>query len=349
MKVVRESSFLRSLALSSAIGVLGTLGCHDSSTLGERLSPTGGTGGAVSSQAGEHAEGGASGAGGTVASPDPQCPSETPISAPSLSKDCAISPRNIDPLFTCGQANCAVRLALDLTCKTLPGSPRLSATTSKTSLFTVTQDSDNYAATAHLMTVTATGSQIEDLSALNSGTLSWYSLAKSAMSSSSSGKRWVFTGGPRSLTADYETDNGWVRSGIPIVQNSGPYLDARMVDDNTGYLTYAVDVESYAPHLVTWDGSCWTDRTIANRGRPSFTVLAVDEKKQPWVAWFDGDDSLYLRSPDGDTEDLLSNLTADTPALTVAAPLRLLPGGLDGTTSFPLVAAGTSAGYRLFC
>ncbi len=301
----------------------------------------------VSSQVGG-STGGSSGAAGGSASGGKPCAPDTKIAAPTASKDCALSVRNIDPLITCGQAECAVRKALDLTCGTLPGSASLSATTDRTSLFSITYNPDDNSAKARLMTVTATESQVEDVSAINQATLSSYQVTQSSMSSSSSGKRWFFASDYRSLLTIRETNDGWVRSSIPIKQNSGPYLDARMVDDDTGYLTYAMDFEDYAPHLVTWNGSCWTDRKVAERGRPASTVLAVDEKKQPWLAWFYGDEVLYLRAPGGDTQNLLTNLIGSAPAVTLTWPLRLLPGGLDGTTPFPLVAVGSSDGVRLF-
>jgi hypothetical protein len=80
-------------------------------------------------------------------------------------------------------------------------------------------------------------------------------------------------------------------------------------------------------------------------GTPDSIVLAVDDQKQPWVAW--SYNSLYLRGPNGNTQDLLASSDADA-ATDVFAPRRLLPGGLDGKAPFPIVVTGASDGVRLY-
>jgi hypothetical protein len=338
------------LVLLWAAGGLGMYGCRNTTAL-KRGSSTGGAAGLVTSQVGGSAgstPAGSSGGAGTAGSGAKQCRAEAQAASPTVSKNCVVSARNVDPVFTCGQADCAVRKALDLTCDTLPHSGSLSATAHGSALFSITNNSKDNSSAAHLMTVTENGSRVDDVSELNNGAISWFSVLETAMSSSSSGRCWVFAREGTSLIAAHETDTRWVRSSISLKPNSGAYLSARMVDDNLGYLTYGIDADGYAPHLVTWDGSCWTDLALADRGTPASTVVAVDDNKQPWVAWTSGNDSLYLRSPNGDTQDLLSNLTGDAHAPTTVGTPRLLPGGVDGSSAFPLVAASTSDGIRLF-
>jgi hypothetical protein len=338
------------LVLLWAVGSLGMSGCSNTTAL-RRGSSTGGAAGSATSQVGGSAgstPAGSSGGGGNAGSGTKQCHAETQAASPVVSKKCVVSARNVDPVFTCGQADCAVRKALDLTCETLPHTRDLSATAHGTSLFSITHDPKDTSSAAHLMTVTEAGSRVEDVSELNNGAIPLYSVLVTAMSSSSSGKRWIFAREGTSLIAAHETDTRWVRSSIAIKPNTGAYLSARMVDDNLGYLTYGIDAETYAPHLVTWDGSCWTDQTLADWGTPGSTVVAVDDKKQPWVAWQRGGDSLTLRSPNGDTQNLLADLTGDAHAPTTVATFRLLPGGLDGSSAFPLVTASTNEGIRLF-
>ena len=340
MKMIQPSCFTYGLALLCAIGVMASPGCNDGAALKGRTSSAGGAAGSVTSQVG---------GAGAAGSAGKRCQEEGQASAPIASKNCAVSARTVDPVFTCGQADCAVRKALDLTCDTRPLLPSLSATAEGSALLSLTQRPDSGSTAAHLVTVTAADSRVEDVVQLNDGSLSWDWILESVMSSSSSGKRWIFAGGGTSLTALHETDTRWVHSSIPLSQNTGAYLSACMVDDNLGYLTYGTDADSYAPHLVTWDGSCWTDKTLASQGTPASTVLAVDDKKQPWVAWYNGIDSLYLRHPNGDTQNLLSNIMGDAMAgTTLGAPIRILPGGLDGSTTFPLVAAPAAGGIRLF-
>jgi hypothetical protein len=192
---------------------------------------------------------------------------------------------------------------------------------------------------------------VQDVPALadpNTG-LSYFSILNSAFSTNSSGAKWLFAGEAPGITALRGTDAGWTRSTVVSSSdfNQEAYLtDVSMVDDRQGYLTYyAGDI--WAPHLVTWDGSCWTDQLIGEAYVDAM-VVETDAEKQPWVAWLStertsGVESLYLRSPSGDTQNLLANVTADAPG----GPLRLLPGGLDGRAAFPAVVAGFSDGIRV--
>jgi hypothetical protein len=203
------------------------------------------------------------------------------------------------------------------------------------------------------MTVEAADTRVEDVPALAGSltALPAYSILRSTFPTDSSGAKWLFSGETPGITAVRGTDAAWTRATVVAQPDppwgDGPILtDARMVDDGLGYLAYNMRGD-WAPHLVTWDGSCWTDQRI---GEPQVVTMVVDTdaEKQPWAAWISMEypsrvESLYLRSPSGDTQNLLANLTADAPG----APLRLLPGGLDGTAAFPAVAANFSDGIRV--
>jgi hypothetical protein len=203
------------------------------------------------------------------------------------------------------------------------------------------------------MTVEAADTRVEDVPALagSLAALPAYSILRSQLDTNPSGAKWLFSGETPGITAVRGTDAGWTRATVVPLPNSplgdGPILnDARMVDDRLGYFTYNMRA-IWAPHLVTWDGSCWTDQLL---GEPHVVAMVVDTdaEKQPWVAWISREypsqvESLYLRSPSGDSQNLLANGTAVVPG----APLRILPGGLDGTAAFPAVAANFSDGIRV--
>jgi hypothetical protein len=309
--------------------------------------------------------GGAAGAGGQVlsgtggagtAGTSAVCAVEQKVGAPTLSTDCQIAVRSIDPALTCGSSNCAITKALDLTCTAPSAAPWISATADGAVVLVRTSYSDIHTAgdaLARLMTVEAADSRVEDVPALAGSltALPAYSILRSQLYTNPSGAKWLFSGETPGITAVRGTDAGWTRATVVPLPNSpsgdGPILnDARMVDDRLGYLTYNMR-GIWAPHLVTWDGSCWTDQLIGEAYVDAM-VVDTDAEGQPWVAWLSaertsGVESLYLRIPSGDTQNLLANVTADAPG----APLRLLPGGLDGTAAVPTVAARFSDGIRV--
>lgn len=93
----------------------------------------------------------------------------------------------------------------------------LSATSDGAALLAITHGADNGTAQGRLLTVTATGSRVDDLPELigpNNRALSSFSILNSVMSTSSSGNRWVFLGQADPFTAVRETDTGRMRSSI---------------------------------------------------------------------------------------------------------------------------------------
>jgi hypothetical protein len=86
---------------------------------GGSLAPPGGAGGQVLSGAGGAADAGGAGTAGTSA----VCPVKQKVEAPTLSTDCQIVVRSIDPALTCGSTDCAITKALDLTCAAPSAAP----------------------------------------------------------------------------------------------------------------------------------------------------------------------------------------------------------------------------------
>jgi hypothetical protein len=322
-------------------------------------STAGGTGGSVANHTGAGGlvlavAGGAAGVGvtGTAGTSGPVCPVEGHVGAPTLSTDCQIVVRRVDPALTCESTDCAITKALDLTCAYHPGKPWISATADGAVVLVRTDDSDKYEALARLMTVEAADSRVEDVPALATpnNVDRYFSILDSAMATNSSGAKWLFAGEAPGITAVRGTDAGWTRATVlpsPDPDYGVVLTDASMVDDRLGYLTYSTWLTS-APHLVTWDGSCWTDQPIGETHAWSM-VVETDAEKRPWVAWVSDPNSLYLRNPSGDTQNLLAKGTTDTLSIgfMYSSPLRLLPGGLDGTAAIPAVAAMFNDGIRV--
>ena len=281
------------------------------------------------------------------------CPVEQKVAAPALSTDCQVVVRAIDPALACGSADCAITKALDLTCTSLPAAPWLSATADGAVTMVRTSYGDPGEALARMMTVGAASSRVEDVPALAGSVraLPDYSILRGAFSTNANGTKWLFSGESPGITVVRGTDAGWTKATAVAEPDppwgDGPILnDAKMVDDRLGYLTYNMRGD-WAPHLLTWDGSCWTDQRI---GEPQVDTIVVetDAQKQPWVAWISTQypaqvQSVYLRSPSGDTQNLLANVTSDAPR----APLRILASGLDGKAAVPAVAANFRDGIRV--
>lgn len=356
MRITRLACLLLFLSLFSLFA------CGTKATP-RRQSLTGGsTGGSAAHQGGaggqflSDAGGAADASGAETAGSSALCPVEQKVAAPTLSTDCQVAVRAIDPALTCGSTDCAITKALDLTCTSLPAAPWISATADGAVVLVRTSFVDPGRAgdaLARLMTVGTADSRVEDVPAFAGSirALPAYSILRSAFSTNSSGAKWLFAGETPGITAVRGTDAGWTKATVVAQPDppwgDGPILtDAKMVDDRQGYLTYNMRGD-WAPHLVTWDGSCWTDQRI---GEPQVLTIVVDTDadKQPWVAWISTQypadvRSVYLRSPSGDTQNLLANVTADAPR----ASLRLLPGGLDGKAAVPAVAAWFSDGIRV--
>jgi hypothetical protein len=249
---------------------------------------------------------------------------------------------------------CAITKALDLTYlstadQTWLSDTRLSVTTDSSVVMFRTYDAYKIETRARIMTIAATDSRVEDLSDTALPT----SIRSSTSAVDRRGTKWLFAGdGDGAISAAHGTDAGWTSATVlpaSFGENVGGDLGgASMLDDQLGYLTY-YGIGDQVPHLVTWDGSCWKNQVI---GGPKVQTMVVetDADKQPWVAFISrqdsGAESLYLRSPSGDTQDLLAKVKTD--ARIDGNIIRLLPGGLDGTAVVPTVAVRFTDGIRAF-
>ena len=290
------------------------------------------------------------------------CADWSNVDPPTLSTDCAVTVRQIDPTFTCTGASCAIVKALDLTCASLPQGPWLSATMQGAVVMTRASGKSSSFNLTRLMTVEEADNRVQDVPALADPSLDASAasafLADSVLVSSSSGTRWLFVGDTDDITVVRGTDNGWTRMIVPSPlgpsQNTAlletlRVTDVCMVDDNLGFLTYSQAV-GLPPtvHLATWDGSCWSDQTIGTAWLSPIHVTA-DSARRPWVAWVENSRALNLRSPSGDVQNLLAEDAGVAPAWdgTNDIELRLLSGGLDGTWPMPAVAGAFTDGIRV--
>ncbi len=357
-------AWIHGLMTLSAVGLSVTSGCGGETTK-RASSEAPGAGGqpaeplcsgeATAGCAGESADAGPwAGAAASGNSHEAPCIGEARVAAPTASTSCGVSVREVEPTFTCGREECAVTKALDLECETRPSSPWLSATQDGAVVMTTTVGLDAVAL-ARLMTVTDNGARVEDAPELADPDVARpsSSIFNSAMTTSEDGATWLLAGRAAPLTALRESGGEWLRSRVlPSLSHEAEVelRDVGIVDDELGYIAYAND----APHLATWDGSCWSDQSIGDTWPVGMMALAVDDQRRPWTAWYRaspevlGLGSLLIRGPGGETEDVLANLEPDAAAVTkLAEPLRMLAGGFDGTGPFPLLAARTNGGVAL--
>ncbi len=266
----------------------------------------------------------------------------------SPSTDYRVEEREIDAAFTCELDPCPITRALDLIGPASPGVPRDAS-------MAVTAATTMVVAGARRMTVGAAGASVEDVS--------WLSYALAA--ADEQGNSWLFGRTipdqinllPTDITAVRETEGGWMGATVAATMGAAPasvLSGVVMVDDGLGYLIY-LDGAREIPHLVTWDGSCWTDerlvaepRNLLRSGRVS-AVVQVDNDQRPWVAWQAPETdfrSLYLRGPDGDTQSLTAS-PLDGDERYDDPCLRLLARGLEGTSESAAIAVRYRDGIHL--
>jgi len=232
----------------SLFGLVSLLGCGGRASAEGQTLPTGsaGSAGANQTRAGAKVSGGAATAGntGTAGPSTTICPVESPVAAPTVSTDCNIALRLVDPTPTCRQADCAIAKALDLTCASYPYAPWISATTDGTVVMARAWNSDLGTDLARLMTVEATDSQVQDVPVLAapSGSYADTSIMNSALAINSNGEKWLFAGHAPFITALRDTGVGWTSATVvpsPDPNAWATLTGARMVDDSLGYLTYS--------------------------------------------------------------------------------------------------------------
>jgi hypothetical protein len=344
-------------------GLFGSVACggktssdtHSSNHSTGGNSPKGraGAGGQHRSSAASTALSGGSSTGTTDMPQPPVCPVEQNALMQIESKDCHIESRVIDPTTTCGGSNCAIKKALDLTCTVNPEIPALAPTRDGALMYVATKYSDRNEMFPKLVTISEMENPIEDVRSLslNNSLEPSNNLGDSRITVNAKGETWLFAGGTNGVIAAYESAQGWTHSMVvpPLDHDRESILtDATVVDNALGYLTYVPGGE-WTPHLVTWDGSCWTDLLIGESNVNSVTVK-TDAQKLPWVAWLstasDLKISLFLRHPNGTIQNLFTNAAEESHV--VNDRLRLLPGGINGTAVLPTIAGMFQNGITLF-
>jgi hypothetical protein len=165
------------------------------------------------------------------------CNGEESVAAPTVSADCKVAVRSIDPSLTCASADCPITKALDVTCASQPDAPSISATADGAIVLTRATNSQTYQTLARLLTVDATDSRVQDVAEL---ALPYYSLVSSAASASSDGAQWLFAGETPGITAVHKTAAGWTREPVvsaPNTNETSVLTDARLfIDSKQGYL-----------------------------------------------------------------------------------------------------------------
>lgn len=336
--MTRASGHTRSLFLPAL--VFAAFACCSRTAPAHKTS-TGGASGGVSLGAG----GGGAGGAGTAGLGDRVCTTEATIPEPNAARGCHIEPRPIDPASTCAKAPCPITKALDVSCESHLDRLSLSATIDgAVSLWS--NQLDTLEARARLLMVTASDHRVEEVPPRPNPDLEFtdYVGMSSALSVSASGTRWLFAGSPRGITILRGKDAAW--TGAKIHSSSDLLLlDAKMDDDRFGHIAYQ-ERGVWTPRLASWDGSCWTDRSVGDTGAAT-VVVDTDAQRRLWLGWVSydrlGNRSLHLRHPDGHSRSL--DLSNDGPS--DGAPLRLLPGGLDGLADSPALLARFKNGIRV--
>ena len=280
------------------------------------------------------------------ATPVMQCPTAVETAGPTASSQCDVSARTIEPMFTCGRADCAVTEVLDVTCETQPVEPSLAVTPDGALvLFESSASPLTTTSVGRLMSVRDGEYRVEDVA------------SNLAVATTASGSPWLFGSEPGRISASRVSDAGWNSSTVATLPPDGTltFWGASMSDDADGYVVFS-DV-TLIDHLLRWDGSCWSDQLID--AQATAMTLATDATQAPWLAWLGHlptaepialDAGLYLRSPEGDVQELFASTADASPGMLgdLWPEVRLLPGGADGTESSPIVAAKFNAGLRLF-
>jgi len=279
--------------------------------------------------------------------------------SPGASLDCQVTARQVDAVVTCGGTACAVTRALDLACATELFDPSLAATAEGAIVLTKSALPPEGLSTERLLTVTADGSRVEDVPELGEPDSSWHSYPAVA---STQGTSWVFGVGPSAVSVRRGTDAGWSSNVMSeLVQGDAAYITgARLVDDEHGYVTFSKGRDEL-PHLLTWDGTCWSDELL-DETRAYDTAIAIDALGKPWsivlVAAPEGANAipramgLRLRAPDEDSRTLWLDTSiwsaSPTNVSQGSSPIHLVPGGPDGSAPAPLMAARFDDGIRVY-
>ncbi len=283
------------------------------------------------------AGGGGSGGTGGVTISEPLCSTPTTVDPPSSVDDCVVVPRTIDPDSTCGAADCPITRAFDLNCEGGIDDPRLSFFGDRTLLLV---DGGGLAG-ARLLTVTDTEAEFSQIDALPE---SPYRL------SSTTARTWYMARAGSGIIAVSGNGETWSESRVVSDPSSGwaRVSDAAMVDETQGYVAYQKEVTGI-PHLVTWDGACWTDEVLTDAAIRQL-YLAVDADGLPWTTWVqqdtEGGVQIVLRDPTGVTQPV--HVASEGWRVTASTrSVIMLPGGVDEHDPYPVLAVFDGDGINV--
>ncbi len=289
-------------------------------------------GGAESAAGGaESAAGGAesaAGAAGTVSVSETLCSTPVTIDPPSPVDDCVVVPRSIDPESTCGTGDCAIVRAFDLSCEARIYDPRLSCLDERTLLLVA---GGTYGTENRLLTVTDTETEVSQIGRLDGA---MYRL------SSAFETTWYVARDDTGIVAVSANGETWSKSSVVLDPSPGwPQVhDVAMVDEALGYVAYQT-AHTGIPHLVTRDGSCWTDEVLTDTATEHLR-LGVDAEGLPWTAWTEqdaeGQTRIVLRDPWGMTQPVYAATQSWRDGS--AQSVTMLPGGFDGHDPDPALA-----------
>ncbi len=293
-------------------------------------------GGATSGADGGVATGGAATAGAAGAAASSRlCPTASAVPAPSAADDCRVTPRTIDPERNCGGGSpCPITRAFDLDCGFDWRTPRLSVSEDRTRLLL----RGAYWIT-HLVGVTDTDATVATIDRLSG--------AEDRISSTASGPTWYFSGDSEGIVALSERGDAWYSSAVVLDPEETwvDLADARMADEARGYVLYRMGPG--APHLVTWDGACWTDESLGSDPAVDLS-LGVDDRGLPWTALVTADaeglEAVTLRDPGGVLEPVPA---APVGPYAGGSHVKVLPGGLDGADASLALALRSAAGIEI--
>ncbi|GEM_PF-1996964 len=296
-------------------------------------SGTASTGGAAAAGAGEDAwTGGAVSAGAAGAAAAIRlCPTAAAVPAPNAADDCRVSPRAIDPERNCGgESPCPITRAFELDCGFEGGTPPLS----------VGEDRSRVLLTNRLVVVTETDVTVTAVEGLRG--------VEDRMSGLAAGTTWYFSMDYPGIVALTERGDTWRRSDV-VLDPEETWVDlddARMADEARGYVLYKM-WPGAAPHLVTWDGACWTDEALSSEPAVDLS-LGVDDRGLPWTVLVAGNaeglEAVTLRDPAGALDSVPA---APVGPYAGGSHVKLLPGGLDGADTFPTLALRSAAGIEI--
>ncbi len=267
------------------------------------------------------------------------CNAVDPVDAPTESGECSAVMLTPGPDLCPTGAACPVTAVCRLVCTQQAYGPWVSPFgTDGASVYVVTVGAGAFR--SRLFSVTPGARPVaQDLGGLSS--------AANVMRADRLGRRHIIAGEMPGLWELQEGVSGWTRR---AAASSGADLlfatDARFIDDATGF---AVGFRSsdQATLIASRAGGCWTSAAIAD-GMLTFPGMDVDASGHMWSAWTSVRSPSWLirlRDPGG---TLHTVATMPGAAGWFNERPQVLTGGMNGTASWPIVAAIRDEGIHVY-